>query len=39
VLKRAKALAAIHEARLVAQFGPMRHRMMTEALRDFDLSP
>jgi hypothetical protein len=37
-LKRAKALASIHEARLVERLGSGPHRMMMEALRDFDLS-
>ena len=39
VLNRAKALAAIHEARLIEQLGATRHKMMTDAMRDFDLSP
>lgn len=38
LLKRAKALAAIHETRLVERLGPSRHRMMIDALRDFRLS-
>jgi DNA-binding MarR family transcriptional regulator len=38
VLRRAKALAALHEARLVERLGPAQHRAMTEALRDFHLS-
>jgi DNA-binding MarR family transcriptional regulator len=37
VLKRAKALAAVHEARLLERLGPAHHRMMLEALRDFAL--
>ena len=37
LLKRAKALAAAHEARLVERIGPSHHRVMIEALRDFDL--
>jgi DNA-binding MarR family transcriptional regulator len=39
VLKRAKALAAMHEARLAARLGPAHYRMMAEALRDFDRLP
>lgn len=38
LLKRAKALASLHEVRLVERFGPAHHNMMLEALRDFDLS-
>jgi DNA-binding MarR family transcriptional regulator len=37
VLKRAKALAAVHEARLLERLGPAHHKMMIEALRDFEL--
>ncbi len=36
-LKRAKALAAAHESRLAERLGPAHHRMMIEALRDFEL--
>jgi DNA-binding MarR family transcriptional regulator len=36
-LKRAKALAAQHEARLVERLGPAHHRMMLDALRQFEL--
>lgn len=38
LLKRAKALASLHEARLLERFGSAHHKMMIEALRDFDLS-
>jgi DNA-binding MarR family transcriptional regulator len=37
-LKRAKALAAAHETRLLERLGAANHRMMMEALRDFGLS-
>jgi DNA-binding MarR family transcriptional regulator len=37
LLKRAKALAAVHEARLLERLGPAHHKMMIEALRDFEL--
>lgn len=37
VLKRARALAAVHEARLLERLGPAHHRMILEALRDFAL--
>lgn len=37
LLKRAKALAAAHEERLMERLGAANHRMMMEALRDFDL--
>jgi DNA-binding MarR family transcriptional regulator len=37
VLRRAKALAAMHEARLLQRLGPAHHKMMLEALRDFEL--
>jgi DNA-binding MarR family transcriptional regulator len=37
LLKRAKALAAAHEARLIERLGPAHHRTMIEALRDFEL--
>ena len=36
MLKRAKALAAAHEARLLERLGPTHHKMMIEALRGFD---
>lgn len=36
-LRRAKALAGAHEARLAARLGPAHHKMMIEALRDFEL--
>jgi len=36
-LKRAKALAAEHEARLLERLGPVRHKLMIEVLRDFEL--
>jgi DNA-binding MarR family transcriptional regulator len=36
-LQRAKALAAAHEARLAARLGTAHHKLMLEALRDFDL--
>ncbi len=38
VLKRAKALAAIHEARLLERLGPISHKTMMDALRDFDIA-
>ena len=34
LLARAKALAARHEARLMARLGPERHKMLLDALRD-----
>ncbi len=37
LLKRAKALAAAHEGRLLERLGPAHHKMMIEALRDFEL--
>jgi len=37
-LKRAKALAAMHETRLLERVGAANHKMMMDALRDFDLS-
>lgn len=37
LLKRAKALAATHEAKLQARLGAVQHRMMLEGLRDFRL--
>jgi DNA-binding MarR family transcriptional regulator len=38
VLKRAEALAAIHEERLQQRLGPVHHKALLEAFRDFDLS-
>jgi DNA-binding MarR family transcriptional regulator len=38
LLKRAKALAATHEARLLERLGPLHHKMMIDALHDFELS-
>lgn len=38
MLRRARTLAAIHETRLIERLGPADHKMMMEALRDFDLS-
>jgi DNA-binding MarR family transcriptional regulator len=38
ILKRAKALAATHETRLLERLGAVNHQMMLDALRDFDLS-
>jgi DNA-binding MarR family transcriptional regulator len=35
MLKRAKALASMHEARLLERLGAANHRMVMEALRDF----
>jgi len=37
ILKRAKALAAVHEARLLGRLGAANHKMVMEVLRDFDL--
>ena len=37
VLRRAKALAATHEARLQARVGSAHHKLLLDALRDFDL--
>jgi DNA-binding MarR family transcriptional regulator len=37
VLKRAKALAATHEARLTARLGAAHHRLLLDALRDFEM--
>jgi DNA-binding MarR family transcriptional regulator len=36
ILKRAKALAALHEARLIAKLGRERHRLAMNALRGID---
>src|SRR5262245_5639995 len=36
LLKRAKALAAVHEANLMQRFGAANHTRMMEALREFD---
>ena len=36
LLKRAKALAAVHEANLLQRFGAANHERLMEALRDFD---
>ena len=36
MLKRAKALVMVHEGRLIERLGPAPHKMMIEALRDFD---
>jgi DNA-binding MarR family transcriptional regulator len=36
-LKRAKTLATTHETRLVERLGPAHHKLLLEALRDFDL--
>ena len=36
MLKRAKALAAMHEDRLLERLGPANHRLMMEMLADFD---
>ena len=38
LLKRAKALAASHEARLFERLGAAHYKIMTGALRDFDLA-
>lgn len=38
MLKRAKALAAIHEGRLLARLGPANHKMLIDVLRGFSLS-
>jgi len=38
IVKRAKALAAIHETRLLERLGAANHKMMIDALCDFDLS-
>jgi DNA-binding MarR family transcriptional regulator len=35
LLKRAKQLAAMHEARLVEQLGAEQRKMMIDAMRDF----
>jgi DNA-binding MarR family transcriptional regulator len=37
VLHRAKALAAAHESRLSQRLGPAHHKLMLEALRDFEM--
>jgi DNA-binding MarR family transcriptional regulator len=37
VLKRAKALAATHEARLLGRLGAVNHKLLLDALRDFQL--
>lgn len=37
LLQRAKALAAGHEAHLAARLGAAHHKLMLEALRDFDM--
>jgi DNA-binding MarR family transcriptional regulator len=36
MLKRAKALVMVHEGRLIERLGPAPHKMMIDALRDFD---
>ena len=36
ILKRAKALVLVHEERLIERLGPAPHKMMIDALRDFD---
>lgn len=36
-LKRAKALAGTHEARLLGRIGAGHHKMLLEALRDFEV--
>jgi DNA-binding MarR family transcriptional regulator len=36
ILKRAKALVMVHEERLIERLGPTPHKMMIDALRDFD---
>src|SRR5258708_7872908 len=36
LLKRAKSLAAVHEANLLRRFGAANHARMMEALRGFD---
>jgi DNA-binding MarR family transcriptional regulator len=36
MLKRAKALVMVHEERLIERLGPVPHKMMIDALRDFD---
>ena len=38
LLKRARALASLHEARLLERLGPAHHRAMIDVLRDFDLT-
>jgi DNA-binding MarR family transcriptional regulator len=37
VLQRAKTLAAAHESRLAQRLGSAHHRLMLEALRDFEM--
>jgi len=37
ILKRAKALAGLHEARLLARLGAAHHRQLLEGLRGFEL--
>lgn len=37
VLKRAKALAGVHEARLIGRMGPVHHKLLLEALRGFEI--
>ena len=36
ILKRAKALVMVHEGRLIERLGHAPHKMMIDALRDFD---
>jgi DNA-binding MarR family transcriptional regulator len=38
LLKRAKALATLHEGRLAERLGPAHHKVLLEVLRDCDLS-
>jgi DNA-binding MarR family transcriptional regulator len=37
ILKRARALAGSHEARLLARLGAAHHKLLLDGLRDFDL--
>ena len=37
LLKRAKALAAMHEVRLQARLGPAHHKFLLDALREFEV--
>lgn len=36
ILKRAKALASAHEARLIGRLGAAEHKLLIEALKDFE---
>jgi DNA-binding MarR family transcriptional regulator len=37
ILRRAKSLAAVHETRLIARLGAAHHKLLLDALRDFEM--